>query len=382
MSNDVDQSPQRRSAPPGTFRIGSVAGSDVLVSSSWFLVAALIAFVVGGRVEEIHPGLGGWKYVVGLVFAVVLYLAVLVHEASHALVARRYGFEVSSITLHFLGGVTAIEGEAETPRQEFWIAVVGPLSSLGLGAAAVGLWFVTPDGLLLLTVEGLAGANLLIGVLNLVPGLPLDGGRVLKAAVWKITGRVTAGITAAGWGGRLTAVAVLAWPFLQPELVGVPTTLLDVALSVVIAVFLWAGASSALASARIRSRVATVVARDLARRALAVPEDLPLSEAVRRAQEAEAGSIVTVTSAGSPVGLVDEAAARAVPAERRPWVAVSTVARTLVTGLRLPVGITGTDLLAAIRRTPANEYLLLDSDGSVYGVLATADIERVILASG
>jgi Zn-dependent protease len=134
--------------PPGTIRIGSIAGSDVLVSSSWFLVAGLVAVLVAPRVDEVQPGLGGWKYVAGLAFAVVLYLSVLLHEASHAVMARRYGFPVSSITLHFLGGMTAIEGEANRPRQEFMIAVVGPLTSIAVGAGAVGLWFVTPDGLL------------------------------------------------------------------------------------------------------------------------------------------------------------------------------------------------------------------------------------------
>ncbi len=369
------------SRPPGTIRIGSIAGSDVLVSSSWFLVAGLIAFVMAPRVDQIHPGLGGWKYVVGVVFAVVLYLAVLLHEASHAIVARRFGFEIHSITLHFLGGVTAIEGESRSPRQEFWIAVVGPLTSLAVGGAAVGLWFVTPEGLLLLTVEGLAGANLLIGLLNLVPGLPLDGGRVLKAAVWGLTGQITTGTIAAGWGGRLAAVAALTWPFVQPAALGVEATLVDVALSVVIAVFLWGGASAAIAGAKIRRRVADVHARDLARRTLAVPDDLPLAEAVRRANDAGAGSIVTVTAAGRPIGIVSEAAVRATPADRQPWVAVSTVARTLDPDLRLPVGITGAELVEAIRRAPAGEYLLVENDGTVYGVLATADVEKVVRES-
>ncbi len=370
--------PPARRHPPGTIRIGTIAGSDVLVSSSWFLIAALIAFLMAPRVEQIQPGLGGWKYVVGLIFAIVLYLAVLLHEASHAVMARRYGFEVHSITLHFLGGVTAIEGEARTARQEFWIAVVGPITSLAIGAAGVGLWFITPDGVLLLTVEGLAGANLLIGVLNLVPGLPLDGGRVLKAAVWQLTGRPALGITAAGWGGRIAAVAVLGWPILQERALGISTNLVDLMLAVVVSIFLWTGATAAMTTGRIRSRLLHVVAHDLARRTLAVPSELPLAEAVRRAQEAQAGSIITVTSAGRPVGLVDEAAVRAVPADRLPWVAVSTVARTLDEGLQLPVGITGAELLEAISRTPANEYLLVEPDGAVYGVLATSDVERAI----
>jgi len=377
---ESERRPPRAPSPRGTFRIGTIAGSDVLVSSSWFLVAALIAVVMAPRVEEIQPGLGGLKYVVGVVFAIVLYLAVLLHEASHAVAARRYGFEVHSITLHFLGGVTAIEGEARTPRQEFWIAVVGPITSLAVGGAALALWFVTPDGLLLLTVQGLAGANILIGLLNLVPGLPLDGGRVLKAGVWKLTGRRDTGVIAAGWGGRVTAVAVLLWPLALPALTGVEANVLDLLLAFVIALFLWTGASQAIASAKIRGRVEEVVARDLARRALAVPDDLPLAEAIRRARDASAGSIVTVSSVGTPLGLVDEAAVRAMPEDRRPWVAVSAVTRTVEEGLRLPVAITGSELLDAIRRTPASEYLLVEQDGSVYGVLATADVEHAVRA--
>src|SRR3546814_12792089 len=112
-----------------------------------------------------------------------------------------------------------IEGEARRPKHEFWIAVVGPITSIAVGLLAIPLWFVTPDGVLRLCVEGLAGANLLVGVLNLVPGLPLDGGRVLKSAVWGVSGNAHRGTIAAGWGGRITAVLALAWPlFMQPVL--------------------------------------------------------------------------------------------------------------------------------------------------------------------
>lgn len=367
--------------PPGTFKVGTIAGADVLVSSSWFLVAGLIAVVMAPRVEEISPGLGIFKYVAGLAFAVVLYLSVLLHEASHALMARRFGFSVSSITLHFLGGMTAIDGEARTPRQEFMIAVVGPLTSLAVGGAAVVLWFVTPDGLLLMAVEGLAGANLLVGVLNLIPGLPLDGGRVLKSAVWGVTGNVHRGTIVAGWGGRLTAFAVMLWPILQERVLGTPPDILDFILAFVVAMFLWSGSTAAMASARMRRKIPSLVARDLARRTLAVPGDLPLAEAVRRAQEAEAGSIVTVTGSGQVVGVVNEAALLATPEDRRPWVAVSTVARTIDKGLSLPVGINGEDLILAISRTPAAEYLLMEEDGSIFGVLSTADVDRAFRES-
>lgn len=361
--------------PPGTFRIGSIAGSDVLVSSSWFLVAGLIAVVMAPRVEQVEPGLGPWKYVAGLAFAVVLYMSVLLHEASHAVMARRYGFPVSSITLHFLGGMTAIEGEARRPREEFMIAVVGPVTSIAVGVGAVLLWFVTPDGLLRMAVEGLAGANLLVGILNLVPGLPLDGGRVLKSAVWRLTGNVHRGTIVAGWGGRVTAVAVLSWPVAQEPLTGAEPDVLDFVLAFVIALFLWSGSTAAMASARLRRRLPSLVARDLARRTLTVPEDLPLSEAVRRAQEARAGSIVTVTGAGRPVGIVNEAALLSTPEDRRPWMAVSTVTRSLEQGLSLPASVTGEELILAISRHPAAEYLLLEPDGTIFGVLSTADVD-------
>jgi len=365
-----------RPRPPGTIKVGSIAGSDVLVTSSWFVVAALIAVVVGPRAEAVHPGLGPWKYVAGLAFAILLYLSVLLHEASHALVARHYGFPVSAITLHFLGGLTTIEAEAKRPLQEFWIAVVGPLSSLAVGLVSLGLSFVVPDGLLLMAVQGLALCNLLVGVLNLFPGLPLDGGRVLKSVVWGLTGNDHRGTVVAAWGGRVCAFLVLLWPLVQERLFEVRPDVFDFVLAFVIGFFLWSGATSSLQAARVRRRLPHLVARTLARRTLAVPEDLPLAEAVRRAREANAGAIVTVTGSGRPVGVVNEAALMATPEERRPWLATSTVARGVDAGLALPVGISGEELVRAITRAPATEYLLLEDDGSVYGVLTTADVDR------
>lgn len=365
-----------RPRPAGTFRVGSVSGIDVLVTSSWFLVAALIAFAIAPRIEQVEPGLGVFKYVAGLVFAVMLYVAVLLHEASHALMAQRFGYVVNSITLHFLGGMTEIDGAARRPRQEFWIAVVGPLTSIAVGVVAAAAWFVVPEGLVQVTIEGLAGANLLIGVLNLVPGLPLDGGRVLKAFVWGVSGNEHRGTLVAGWGGRLTALAVLAWPLVQREVLEVEPTLFDYALVFVLAVFLWTGATAAMSQARLRRRLPHLVARPLARRTLSVPEDTPLAEAVRRAQEAGAGSIVTTTGSGRATGIVNEAAVQATPEERRPWMAVSTVARTLEDGLSLPAGIAGEELILAISRRPADEYLLLEEDGQICGVLVTADVDK------
>lgn len=370
------------SRPPGTFKLGTIAGSDVLVTSSWFLVAFLIALIVAPEAERVTPGLGGWKYVVGLAFAVILYGSVLLHEAAHAYVARHYGYPVGPITLHFLGGATAIESEAKRPRDEFWIAVVGPLTSLLVGGVGIGLHFLRPEGLLEMAVEGLVWANLFVGVLNLVPGLPLDGGRVLKSVVWSATNNVHKGTLVAGWAGRVVAVLALLWPFVQGSLgLGRPTPT-SYFIYILIAMFLWGGASAAINAAKLRTRLPHLVARDLARPTLAVPGDLPLAEAVRRAQESRAGSIVTVTGSGVPVGVVNEAALLATPDERRPWMATSAVARQLDAGLSLPADITGEDLIVAITRTPAAEYLLVEQDGSIYGVLSTADVDAAFRRAG
>ncbi|NYI77713.1 site-2 protease family protein [Nocardioides panzhihuensis] len=365
---------------PGTIKVGSIAGSAVLVTPSWFLIAALIAWVMAPQIDAAEPGLGWLAYVAGFAFAIVLYGAVLLHEAAHAVVARRLGYPVGAIMLHFLGGATAVESEAKKPAHEFWIAVVGPLASLAVAAAAFGVSFLTPDGLIGLFVTGLWVINLLVGVLNLVPGLPLDGGRMLKAGVWSATGNINRGSIVAGWAGRVLSFVVLLWPFIQGQILGIEPRLTSYVVAVILGVFLWSGASAAITSAKVRLRLPLLVARDLARRTLAVPADLPLSEAVRRAHEAEAGSIVTVTSGGEPIGLVHEGALLATPEDRRPWMATSTVTRQLEEGLTLPADIDGEELIQAISKAPAPEYLLVEPDGSIYGVLVTSDVDAAFRA--
>ena len=105
MAPDRSEPPSR---PRGAVRVGTVSGVDVYVRGSWFVVALLIAVLLAPAIEDAEPGLGGWKYVAGLAFAVLLYLSILLHEMSHAVMARRYGLPVRSINLEFLGGFTEI----------------------------------------------------------------------------------------------------------------------------------------------------------------------------------------------------------------------------------------------------------------------------------
>lgn len=352
----------------------------VFVRASWLVVALVIAVLIEPRVEAVQPGLGAARYLVGFGFAVLLYGSILLHEMSHALMAQRVGLRVRSISLEFLGGSTEIEGESRTAGQEFKIAVVGPLTSIGVGLAALALLGLDPEGLLRLTVEGLAAANLVVGVLNLVPGLPLDGGRVLRAAVWQASGNMHRGTIVAAWGGRSTAVVVLLWPTLAQLFFDLEPDLMDYVFAFIIGAFLWSGATASLMNARIRRRLPALQARQLARRAVAVPGDLPVSEAVRRAQDAGAGGIVVTSADGSLVAVVNEAALLSVPEERRPWVPVSSVSRSLHEGLVLPADASGEELILAMARTPSSEYALVEPDGTLYGLLATVDVDTAFEA--
>ncbi|MDQ3628214.1 MAG: site-2 protease family protein [Actinomycetota bacterium] len=371
-------SPPADPRPAGAWQLGSVAGAPLYVQRSWLLVAALIAVVFAPRVETVAPGLGNLVYVAGLGIAVLLYLSVLLHEVSHALMARAYGMRVISVTLHFLGGVTHIEDEAETPGREFWIAVVGPLSSAAIGLAALAAARVVPDGLLLFAVQSLAIANLVLAVINSLPGLPLDGGAMLRALVWSVSGRPALATIVAAWGGRVVAVTILGYPLLMAELFGSDPTLLDFVLAGVVASFVWSGATQSLVVARLRARLPALHARAMARRALAVPEDLPLSEAVRRAREVGAGSLVTVETGGRPIGIVNEHAVDATPDDRRPWVSAGALARRIDVGLALSADLVGEPLVRAMNAAPSSEYLLLETDGSVFGVLVTADVDAAL----
>jgi Zn-dependent protease/CBS domain-containing protein len=365
-----------RPYPPGTLRIGSILGVDVLVRSSWLLVALIIAVTLAPRIEQEQPGLGNLKYVAGLAFAVLLYLSILLHEISHAVMAQRYGLGVRSISLNFLGGATEIDSETRTPGQEFKVAVVGPLTSLAVGFAALLALRVVPDGLFGLAVGLLALANLIVGALNLVPGLPLDGGRVLRALVWKITGNMHRGTIVAAWGGRVAAVLVLATPLLSRGLLGRNPDVFDYLIVVVIASFLWSGASASMVSARIRRRLPALKARPLARRVVAVSDELPVSEAVRRANDVGAGAILVHAGDDRLTGVVSEAALLATPEERRAWVPVSSVMRSVDDGHVLRADIEGEELIRAMNSTPAEQYVLVESDGSIFGVLATTDVDR------
>lgn len=363
----------------GGVRLGHIAGSPVYVMPSWFLVAGLIAFTSGPLVDAAEPGLGAWKYLAGFAFAVVLYASILVHEAAHTLAAQRLGYETGAIVLHFLGGHSTMLAESRRPRDQFIVGVVGPLASLGVaGAAFLGL-LAHPTGLIHAAVWELAWANLVVGGFNLLPGLPLDGGLVLRSGLWALTKDPAKATRIAAWWGRVLAVLVLLVPMALTVALGYRPTVFSSLIFALVSLTMWTSASAALGRSQrdvILNRMSGISVRDLARRTLTVPDDLPLAEAIRRAHDAEAGSIVTVTADGRPLGIVHEGALTATPEDRRPWLATSTVTRALTPGLTVPADADIMELIKAMRAEPATEYLALEEDGSICGVIAVADVDE------
>lgn len=359
--------------------MGRVLGVPVYVSPSWFLVAVLVTVMFEGQVHGVveRP----LSYLVAFAYAVLLYGSVFVHELSHAVTAKIFGLPVRSVTLHVLGGETSIEREAPTPGREFLIAFAGPLTNLvlaGLGLLAHAT-LALPDVALLL-LEALTFANLLVGLFNLLPGLPLDGGRLVRAAVWKATGRARSGAIIAGWVGRAVAIGCLV---AGAYLATYTTTAADGGIgwlallwSALIASFIWVGATQAIRAERVRDRIPLLSARRLARRATLVTADTPLAEAIRRAHADHAGAIVIADHDGHPLGLVNEKAVTATPEHRRPWVTAGELSRGVHDDLTLPADLAGDDLLDALRRAPASEYLLVEPDGRLYGVLAVSDVDH------
>ncbi|MGW7055511.1 site-2 protease family protein [Streptomyces sp. NPDC054887] len=383
--------PQSPREPGGGLLMGRPFGVPVYVAPSWFLVAALITWVFGGQLDRVLPELGNLRYLVSLFFAVAFYASVLVHELAHTVAALRFKLPVRRIQLQFFGGVSEIEKESETPGREFVLAFVGPLLSLVLGGVFyAGMRIVEPGTVPGVLLAGLMISNLIVAAFNLLPGLPLDGGRMLRAIVWKITGKPMSGTIAAAWVGRALAVAVLiGLPLLthtgalgnSTEDIGGMETVTDALLAAILAAIIWTGAGNSLRMARLREHLPDLRARTLTRRAVPVESATPLSEALRRANAAGARALVVVDGQGEPTGVVREAAIVGVPEHRRPWVAVSGLAQDLTEDMKIAAELAGEALLERLRAAPATEYLVVEETGEIYGVLSTADVERAFVSA-
>ena len=366
--------------------LGRIGGVPVTLSWSWFVIAAVTVLLYTPVLLRAYPELGALNYAASLGFALTLALSVLLHELAHAWTGRAFGWPTGRIVLSLLGGHTHFGDVRTTPLASAVVSLAGPAVNLALGLAGWAL-LRTADpapslGWVLLDLT--TWANLIVGLFNVLPGLPLDGGRVVESVVWALTGREHRGTVVAAWAGRALSVLLL---------VGTAATGLwrqtpALVLVVLIAGFMWQGAGASLRSARILSRLHGVSATALAEPALTVPHDASLAgtdqlvvthlAARHPAPGGAVPHVVAVDAGGRPVGLLVPAAADAVPDDRRAGTPLAAVLERLPEGAVLPGELQGEALLRAVARTDHPRYVVTGPGGAPAGVLRSAALERLL----
>lgn len=187
-----------------SIRVGNLFGIPFFINPSWFIVFGLVTLFYSSDLSAMYQLGGAVPLLLGMVTALLMFGSVLLHELGHSAAAMRQGIEVKSITLFIFGGIASLGEESKTPGGAFWVAISGPLVSFVLFGlfAGIGL-FTSISGPLAAIISLLAYINLVLGIFNLIPGLPLDGGNVLKSIVWKITGKPYKGIAFASRVGQV-----------------------------------------------------------------------------------------------------------------------------------------------------------------------------------
>lgn len=367
--------------PREGFSLGRIAGVPIILAYSWFIIALFIVLVFGPQVAARFPDLGFGAYLVAFSYALLLLFSVLVHELAHALSARFYKWPTSKIVLNLWGGHTQFENFSASPGKSLVVAMAGPAANFLLAAAGFLVTPLTEEFTVArLLVDIFVWANFLVALFNVLPGLPLDGGRIVESAVWKATGSQEKGTVAAGWAGRVIVILLVAAVIGIPLLMGNQPGFQLVLITVLVAGFLWLGASGAIADARMRMRLTDVSAGRLAVPAVGLPA-ASSAAAVRAALNTAVGgraAVVLVDAHGRPEAVVDQSALDSVPPEAAGATPASAVARALAPGAYVPVSAEGRELVQYLAQLAGNEYAVVDRHGQVTGLLHQATVVAAI----
>ncbi|WP_020497788.1 site-2 protease family protein [Sciscionella marina] len=352
-----------------------VRGVPVLLSATWWVGSLLIVALYTPIVQRILPGTGLLAAALfAVTFAVLLGISVLLHELGHCVVALRLNMGVRRMRLSLLGGATEVVRSPRRPAQEGLVAVAGPVVSLALAAVFAALLLVVPYGgpAWLLIIE-CAVANLAVGVFNALPGLPLDGGRILRAGVWALTGRRTLGTKIAVAGAAAISVALLAWA-IAGLLANSEDRWLRLAVCALTAWFVIAGAREELDSEVRSVWPAGLTLGELVRPVLQLPAESPVADALA----ASAGrGVVLVRADGIAAGLLDETRAQQLAAHS-PQAPAERAAESVGAGNVLLDSEDGEDIIERVRTTAAWQFLVLDEHGRPSGVLHRADLRTAL----
>jgi Zn-dependent protease/CBS domain-containing protein len=360
-----------------SFRLFTIRGIEVGVHYSWLIAFALFTFLFTETYKSVTgiPRFSELEYwILGLLTAFVLLVSVLIHELAHSFVARARGLKVSSITLFMFGGVSNLEGDSKSASTEFVVAVVGPLTSFGLAALAfAGATYVEePRAELVLSYSFFM--NLSLGVFNLIPGFPLDGGRVLRAILWGATGNVRRATEWAANVGKFVAYLMFGYAvylFLVP-----PTNVFGGLWIAAIAWFLHNAASTSVQQLVFEQRLRRVRVGDIIRRdETVVPPGISVTELVDQYILPAARRAVPVSDNGRIVGIVSISDIANVPPDQR---GTTTVAAVMGGQERLHTVKADDRVLDAFEQLGTHdlEQVPVLEDGRYVGVLTRADVAR------
>ncbi|MFL6222893.1 MAG: M50 family metallopeptidase [Actinomycetes bacterium] len=359
-----------------SWRVGRVAGIEVRVDTSWAVIALLITYSMYRRIDFLYPELSGAGAVgLAVLSAVLFFGSVLVHELAHALVAQARGIRVQDITLFLFGGATRARVESRGPGDEFLIALVGPLTSgilAGLFGIIAGLGGDVLSRPLAGTLGYLAWVNLVLAVFNLVPGFPLDGGRLLRSAIWKATGSL----------GRATRIASVSGQAVGWLLVAGGVAFLlagDLAGGIWFAFIGWflvQAARSSYQELQLRNLLRGVEAEDvMAGSLLRIPPDLTLQQAVDGYFMRYDHSAFPVDEQGRTIGLLTLRGVRRVPSQEWSTRRVREHMVPLDDQVLVAPHARMDDVLGKLEDGEANRVLVVQ-DGEVVGIITPSDLTR------
>ena len=358
------------------FTIGRVRGIDIRVHWSWLLIFGLLSWGLSqGLFGEMFEGWSAERrWAAGIVTALLFFLSVLLHEFAHALVAQGYGMEVPSITLFVFGGVSNLAGEMQSPRQEFRIAIAGPLMSWALAALFAALWYLTAAGGVAAMFGYLGLVNAALGVFNLLPGFPLDGGRVFRSIVWARTNDLLRATRIASRVGVGIAYGMIAVGLVSVFFFG----LFGGLWYVLIGLFLKAASEGSYATLRVESALKDVHVAAVMRPA---PEPVHAALALQRLIDerllATAERAFLIERDGAIAGLITATDIAKVPRER--W-AGTRVVEAMVLAEQVVTVTPDTGLVEAMRLIQQHDVhqLPVIDDGRVVGMLTRGDVMRHI----
>lgn len=366
--------------------IGHVGRAPVILTPSWLIAPVVITLLFAPTVRTYAPELGTVSYLVAAAFALLLLLSVFLHELAHALVARARGQHVKELAITVWGGRTSFDAAAPTPGTSALVAVVGPVANGLVAALCWGLVQATEPGTVVTLVlyAGLV-SNVFVAVFNMLPGLPMDGGYILEALVWRLSGDRSRGTLAAGWFGRGVVVLVAAWILVPSLLSGRAPDLVMVGWGALIGAFLWSGAGQSIAAARAQLRVRGLGLGDLGVRAVGLRDVGTVAAAIQEAVRAGADAIVVLDHDGRPRGYVDQAAAATVPVDRRATTALDAVTVAIPADALIDARLTGDELVRAVgvksQVSPVLVAVVPGPDGPlVHGLVRVQDVVAALRA--